>query len=172
MSKNLSSPLPPNAYLWTRRTVSFPTRSHHPNISVTRTKASRQSKYFRSSAFKPTSSSAVRPSNCSQASVDHTSFPDAILPVSSAKVPTYIPLECPLLRSRGTRRGKVTRRGFILKGTFVSHCLHGAVTALAYKGTPQLEVVGFFGREEGLDWFTIRCSRAYFADRASWCASL
>lgn len=38
----------------------------------------------------------------------------------------------------------LTKRGLMLSGTVFSHCLHSAIVALAYRGTPQLHYVSSF----------------------------
>lgn len=59
-----------------------------------------------------------------------------------------------------------TKRGFILRGTSFSHCLHFVVVALANKGTPQLLEL-LISRESKLESLTIRYRASCCVGRVS-----
>jgi len=87
--KNKSRPLATSqtTHIHIPRTANLPTLSAHPNTKCMRKKPMRCSSARISSPFICESWAGVRPSSCSQARGLQSSFPAAILPVSSRSVP-------------------------------------------------------------------------------------
>ena len=153
----------------TRQTTSLPTSSLQPKNRLNLRNSRRCSRYLSTVVLHWARSSVVLPSNCSQAVVDQTSFPQPIAPVSSISVPTYRRSVSPpwkMVHHVRLNAAILTIRGFISSRTSFSHCLHIVEVLLENIGKPQLHYLLIIGMEE-LERPTTLCRTSCCVDEGS-----